>query len=210
MTAVPYVEFTDGSKRLILPVPFKKVFEGCGMAIRWQLPLCLAWAISIHKSQGMTIDWLHVNLKGCFENGQAYVACSRGKSLESMEVANFDIDEIRTSAKVKEFYQSLNRSSKPYTTTWADSISAFDTMRKQKKDMKRRYKHKRCQLCGALCRVHQVKKKNQNEGRFFVSCTNNNHGERNHHFEWISSSSSSLPTKSSPPRKEEISNYQSF
>lgn len=200
MTNVPYVEFIDGSKRLILPVPFKKVFQGCGIAIRWQLPLCLAWAISIHKSQGMTIDWLHVDLKGCFENGQAYVACSRGRSLESIEVLNFDINEIRTSGKVKEFYQSLNNNfSKPYTNTWADSIAAFDTMRKQRNELTRRYKDKRCEWCGAICRVHQVKKRNHNEGRFFVGCTNSNNGERNHHFEWISPSSAA--TKSSPPRK---------
>ena len=197
MTNLPYVRFTNGNKRLILPKPFRKEFKGCGFASRWQIPLCLAWAISIHKSQGMTIDWLHVNLKGCFENGQAYVACSRGRSLESMEVQNFNIHEIKTSKSVKEFYKSLSGSCKPYTATWVDSLEAFDALRKRKKELVRKYKDKRCDWCGALCNVQQVRKKNCNEGRFFVACSNRNIGERNHHFEWI-------PTHHPPTQKNDI------
>lgn len=185
MTTLPYVHFKNERKRLILPVKFTKEFRGCGVASRWQIPLCLAWAISIHKSQGMTIDSLHVNLKGCFENGQAYVACSRGESLESMTVTNFDTYQIKTSENVKEFYKSLNRSGKPYTKTWADSLVEFDKRHKRKRELVARYRDKVCGWCGAPCAVRQVRKKNCNEGKFFVTCSKANRGDYKHHFEWI-------------------------
>ena len=76
-----------------------------------QCPLKLCWAMTIHKSQGQTLDRAIVDLEGCFEAGQGYVAVSRLRSLEGMQLRNVKLSFFQASAKqepVRRFYNQQN------------------------------------------------------------------------------------------------------
>jgi ATP-dependent DNA helicase PIF1 len=174
---LPFVQFTDvGGKsavierfRVIRPQPFTKVFRKVGVATRWQVPLVLAWAISIHKSQGLTIERLLVDLVDCFAVGQAYVACSRGKSIKQMTLKNFKVREVKTSEKVKKFYRG------EVVSSWKDSIVEFDRLAKEEmkkqKEMNTSHKSTPCGNCGRICVVRQIQtNRNNNKGKWFLAC----------------------------------------
>lgn len=67
---------------------------------RLQFPLTLSWATTIHKVQGLTLDEIVVDMQGRFSPGQAYVACSRVKSLEGLFILNYNSTAIKQSDKV--------------------------------------------------------------------------------------------------------------
>lgn len=78
---------------------------------RVQIPLRVAYAVTIHKSQGATLDCALVDIgSSTFETGQAYVALSRVRSLDSLYVHTLDVSRIRADTKVIEFYASLEPS----------------------------------------------------------------------------------------------------
>lgn len=75
-----------------------------------QYPIKLAWAITIHKSQGMTFDRMHLDLtRGTFAPGQAYVAISRMRSLEGLTLSNAIMPHhITLNPEVRAFANSFN------------------------------------------------------------------------------------------------------
>ena len=86
-------------------VCFSERIPGIGVS---QVPLILSWALTIHKSQGATLDAAEIDVgSGIFECGQTYVALSRVKSLEGLYLTSFDAKRIRINKKVKEYYESL-------------------------------------------------------------------------------------------------------
>uniref|UniRef100_A0A8C6TDJ2 ATP-dependent DNA helicase PIF1 n=1 Tax=Neogobius melanostomus TaxID=47308 RepID=A0A8C6TDJ2_9GOBI len=105
----PRVRFLCGVTEVMKPERW--VFKsGGGLHLsRQQLPLKLAWAISIHKSQGMTLDCVEISLARVFESGQAYVALSRARSLEGLRVMDFDPRVVRADPDVLQFYRRMRK-----------------------------------------------------------------------------------------------------
>ncbi|MGO1400429.1 MAG: AAA family ATPase [Moraxellaceae bacterium] len=84
---MPVVRLNSG--REVVAEPEEWIIEdetGDVLASYLQVPLCLAWAITIHKSQGMTLDAAEIDLSRTFELGQGYVALSRLKSLAGLQL----------------------------------------------------------------------------------------------------------------------------
>lgn len=76
-------------------------------ASRTQIPLMLAWALSIHKAQGQTLERVKVDLGKTFEKGQAYVALSRATCKEGLQILRFDPKKVMAHDRVRSFYNSL-------------------------------------------------------------------------------------------------------
>ena len=88
---LPKVKMTDGTTLLVAPETWSVDNEGGKtIASLQQVPLRLAWAITIHKSQGMTLEAAEINLSHTFEKGQGYVALSRLKSINGLRLLGFN------------------------------------------------------------------------------------------------------------------------
>ncbi|THH29339.1 hypothetical protein EUX98_g4847 [Antrodiella citrinella] len=107
----PLVEFfTHQGKEIVLVV--REEFrvednEGKPLARRVQVPLVLAWAMSIHKSQGQTIQRVRIDLGKVFEKGQSYVALSRAASLDGLQVVRFDPTKVQAHAEVVKWSKKI-------------------------------------------------------------------------------------------------------
>jgi ATP-dependent DNA helicase PIF1 len=83
---LPVVRFDNNRTETILPELFSQEMLGGACHFRLQLPLKLAWALSIHKSQGMSLAAATIQPRNCFAEGQAYVAISRVRSLDGLSL----------------------------------------------------------------------------------------------------------------------------
>ena len=84
---IPVVKTTAGAKIRVLPEDWTiENDKGETVATVSQIPLRLAWAITIHKSQGMTLDSAEIDLSKTFEVGQGYVALSRIKNIDGLRL----------------------------------------------------------------------------------------------------------------------------
>jgi len=103
---IPIVQFLQGE-----PIPVElHDWQSHDSPVVWrmQIPLRVAYAITIHKSQGATLDCALIDIgKSTFEFGQAYVALSRVRDLSGMYVWNLDPAKIMAHPTVNEFYKGL-------------------------------------------------------------------------------------------------------
>lgn len=81
--------------------------DGHIVATAVNYPICLAYASTIHKAQGATLDRVVVNLGFLWEPGQAYVALSRTRKAKDLHIAKWHPKSIFADDTVKQFYSSL-------------------------------------------------------------------------------------------------------
>jgi ATP-dependent DNA helicase PIF1 len=104
----PVVKFTCGITKTIGPEKWDIKQQGKTLAELWQVPLILGWAITIHKSQGMSLDRGRIGMGKIFEFAQFYVAASRFRSIEGISIeGRFDPSRIRAYPIAKQFYAKL-------------------------------------------------------------------------------------------------------
>lgn len=106
---LPVVRFKNKKEYTARPERWYVKNSNGTLLCRQQIPLNLAWAFSIHKSQGLTLDCVEMSLAKIFEAGQAYVALSRAQSLETLRVLDFDSRHVWANPDVLEFYQKFRR-----------------------------------------------------------------------------------------------------
>lgn len=108
----PIVEFTTGESRIIGPASWGIDGQGPGgtdYIYRIQIPLRLAWATTIHKAQGASLDCALVDVgRKTFEYGQAYVALSRVRSLDALYIWDLEPGAFKVHERVQRFYNELN------------------------------------------------------------------------------------------------------
>jgi ATP-dependent DNA helicase PIF1 len=107
---LPIVKFKSGNQQVMNYHVWEFESEELkGYSVK-QIPLILAWAITIHKSQGTTLDLAEIDIgNGIFECGQSYVALSRVKNVEGLYLSSFNPSKIRVNRKAQEYYSKFKK-----------------------------------------------------------------------------------------------------
>lgn len=103
----PVVRTVAGKLISVVPMSWSIEEEGKIKAEISQLPLRLAWAITVHKSQGMSLDAMEVDLSKSFVKGMGYVALSRVRTLSGMKLLGFNTLSLEVDPGVLEFDEEL-------------------------------------------------------------------------------------------------------
>jgi ATP-dependent DNA helicase PIF1 len=106
----PVVMFDNGSPMTMAPMEFEVESGGKTVLRRRQVPLMLAWALTIHKCQGATITNVITDLTGVFEEAQVYVTLSRACTIDGLFIKGILYNKIKCNPKVKAYYEALKSS----------------------------------------------------------------------------------------------------
>lgn len=102
------IELTSGEQIDVSPDKFSCLNgDGQEIAAAWNFPVTLAWASTIHKAQGASLDRMIVDLHALWEPGQAYVALSRVRSGTGLFIKRWSASSIRAEPLVTAFYNGL-------------------------------------------------------------------------------------------------------
>ncbi len=127
---LPIVEIFSGRKIIVHKEEWTKENDrGEIKAFVRQIPLRLAWALTVHKSQGMTLDAAEIDLSQTFEVGQGYVALSRIRSLKGLRLMGMNETALRVDESVLRIDKEMRRLSHLNVRKW-ESFSE-----EQKQDM---------------------------------------------------------------------------
>lgn len=132
LTKFPIVRTNDGRELTVEPAEWSIEDNGKVRASVTQFPLRLAWAITIHKSQGMSLDEAVMDLGSVFEYGQGYVALSRVRKLSGLHLLGWNPQAFRVHPNVLEQDQFFRRDSEQMMTEMRDMLE---------EDLARRHEH---------------------------------------------------------------------
>ena len=107
MTNYPIVELRSGGRVTFKPDSWELRDGDKKRAGLNQIPLRLAWAMTVHKSQGMTLDAARIDLRKAFVEGMGYVALSRVKSLDGLSLLGINKMALKVSPEALEIDQAL-------------------------------------------------------------------------------------------------------
>ncbi|MFH1534661.1 MAG: PIF1 family DEAD/DEAH box helicase [Patescibacteria group bacterium] len=117
----PIIETSSGKRIIAEPESWGIEEEGETIARVEQVPLRLAWAISVHKSQGMSLETAEIDLSRAFERGMGYVALSRVRSLSGIKLTGIN----NTALEVNKDVVGLNREFIIRSQSDADELKEF-------------------------------------------------------------------------------------
>ncbi|MBI5733586.1 MAG: AAA family ATPase [Candidatus Kerfeldbacteria bacterium] len=152
--AYPIIKTLTGRNVVAEPMEWSLEDNGKILARITQVPLRLAWAITVHKSQGMSLDAAHMDLSQVFEYGQGYVALSRVRTLAGLTLAGINERALEVHPEIQTKDSEFRRASQMAREQFS-RIPAVELLKKQ---------HNFIRLCGGSVSVEYQTKKEKIPG----------------------------------------------
>lgn len=146
---LPIVEIFSGRRIKVTREDWRMESEsGKIIATVSQVPLRLAWAITVHKSQGMTLDAAEIDLSRTFEVGQGYVALSRIKSIEGLKLVGINDMALKVDRLILQIDDSMKDA----------SLRAYDEIKEVTEENKKKQYNAFIEKNGGIIKKEEIKK----------------------------------------------------